>query len=454
MPGINPYPSIPGSSNTSRDEIHANNAQAVSMFRVSPWVSYDPATQPSDSNDADQDLDMDAPEISILKDEESPPPQQKGSTSGRRTKTAHKSAWPRPRRKEIHTDDEYDEVEEEEDQLIDDDEDELMKPVPVNALPNPTRSGEASKKRTSSKRKPRKSEKRIAEDERKTQEKAMTNVSGRLDLAPTVTWFEVTPSEPPGDVSESVSAPIVPTKSGTPKKASKKPAPPRTKMVPTKLKTALPLLADDAGGLSEGYTGTAASSPVTVQLDAGSPEPEAEGDQNGSLASIPLEETNLENVPLPQYPLPTKPFPVQPAPKITTGFAPVLPLDRSGKKVRHWRVARREIRGIAGGRWFSPAWVGDKDSEYAASLPKPGEEKAPGVSLPRLGATSISAPVKGKNKAKAMSSLAASAAPSRSGSSIPDVPTPTTYPRTQTKLRTIVTAPQSEGESDMVTPGP
>ncbi|KAG6877603.1 hypothetical protein C0993_005729 [Termitomyces sp. T159_Od127] len=396
----------------------------------------------------DQDIDMDAPEISTLKDEETPPPQSKASGSGRRNKTKVPPAWPRPRRPENLTDDEYDEVEEEEDQLIDDDEDELMKPVPVTALPNPSRSGEgAAKKRASNKRKPRKSEKRQAEDERKAQEKAMTNTSGPIELAPTVTWFEATPSGPhDSNVKQSVSAPVGQSKVGTPTKAPKKSIK-RTKMVPTKLKTVVPLL-DDTGGLSEAHTGTAASSPVTIQFDAVSPDPEGT-DLTGTLAPIPLtEETNLEDAPLPQYPLPTKPFPVQPAPKIPTGFAPVLPLDKSKKKVRHWRMARREIRGIAGGRWFATTWVGEKESEYASNVPKPGEDRLSGV--PRSSAVSISAPVKSKAKVKAMSSLAASAAPSRSGSSVPDVPQTTARP--QTKMRNTVTATQSEGDS-VVTPG-
>ncbi|KAG6813244.1 hypothetical protein H0H92_012881 [Tricholoma furcatifolium] len=402
----------------------------------------------------DQDVDMDAPEISILQEDESPPPQPKASTSARRTKASHKAppTWPRPRRQEIHTDDEYAEVEDEEDQLIDD-EDELLKPVPAAALPNPAKTGEP-KKKTASKRKPRKSEKRIAEEEKeekKALEKSTANDSGG-DLAPTMTWFEATPSasEPTdADVKQSVSAPVGLTKSGTPKKSPKKPAVPH-KMVPTKLKTAIPILPDDAGGLSEGYTGTAASSPVTAQFDLGSPEPE--GSENaGPLTTVPLAEEpiNLENVPLPQYPLPTKPFPVQPAPKIPTGFAPVLPLDKTTKKVRHWRVARREIRGIAGGRWFAKTWVGEKESEYASNASKPGEEK---LHVPRTGAASVSAPVKGKAKAKGVSSLAASAAPSRSGSSVPDVAP--SNPRHPTKMRNIVTAPQSEADSDMVTPGP
>ena len=44
-----------------------------------------------------------------------------------------------------------------------------------------------------------------------------------------------------------------------------------------------------------------------------------------------------------------------------------MPLDKSSKKVRHWRQAQREIRGIAGGRWFIKSWIGDKESEYAAA---------------------------------------------------------------------------------------
>ncbi|KAF8079120.1 hypothetical protein FPV67DRAFT_1467583 [Lyophyllum atratum] len=455
MPGVNPYPTVPSSGSY---EIQANKPQAISMFRASPWVTYEPTTTQghlSDSYDMDQDVDMDAPQISTLRESESPPPQPKASTSGRRSKTSHKPppVWPRPRRKELNTDEEYDEVEEEEDQLIDDD-DELMKPVPAAALPNPARSGDSSKRKTSGKRKPRKSEKRIAEDERKAQEKAMSSQPGAPNLAPTMTWFEATPSEHPDDAGQadarpmSVSAPVAGdlSKLDTPKK----PAASRAKKVSTKLKTVLHSFVDDMGGMSESYAGTAASSPVTVPYEGNSPEPEL--DATGSLASVPLtEETNLENVPLPQYPLPTKPFPVQPPPKIPTGFAPAVPLDKSARKVRHWRVAQREVRGIAGGRWFARSWVGEKDSEYASSAPKHGEEKVSGVVLPRLAAISMSAPVtgkgSGKGKAKAMSSLAASAAPSRSGSSIPDIPPLSARP--PTKMRTIIAPPSEGGDSDM-----
>lgn len=161
-----------------------------------------------------------------------------------------------------------------------------------------------------------------------------------------------------------------------------------------------------------------------------------------------MEEASLENVPLPVYPLPTKPFPVQPPTKIPTGFAPAAALDRNRKKVRHWRVAQREIRGIAGGRWFARSWVGEKESDYAivGSLSKNTEEKG---TLLRLAGGSISAPPgKGSGKAKKTpSSMAVSAAPSRSGSSVPDIPPLGT--RAPTKMRTIIGPPSEGGESDV-----
>ena len=119
----------------------------------------------------------------------------------------------------------------------------------------------------------------------------------------------------------------------------------------------------------QGYAGTAASSPVTAQFEQNSPEPENIATSSPLLmpAALPEEggqEDSLENVPIPIYPLPTKPFPVQPPAKIATGFAPLLPLDKSASQVRRWREANREIRGIAGGRWLARTWVGDKESDY------------------------------------------------------------------------------------------
>lgn len=239
MTGVNPYPMLAGGN-----EIHANN-QTVSMFRASPWVTYDPTTsqtQRSSSHEMDEDVDMDAPQISTLREEETPPPQPK-STSARRGKAVHKlpPAWPRTRKKESHTDEEYDEVEEEEDQLIDDDDDELMKPVPPTALPSAGRSTDTSSKRskTASKRKPRKSEKRMAEDERKAQEKAMSSNTGTLSLAPTLTWFEATPSENQEEAGATdrpttVGGGSESSKATASSKAPRKPAPSRAKKPSTK----------------------------------------------------------------------------------------------------------------------------------------------------------------------------------------------------------------------------
>jgi Wiskott-Aldrich syndrome protein len=220
-----------------------------------------------------------------------------------------------------------------------------------------------------------------------------------------------------------------------------------------------------------GYTGTAASSPVTAQFEQHSPEPEnIPPTSPHPVSAPPVDEPNLENVPIPVYPLPTKPFPVQPPPKIVTGFAPLLPIDKGGKKVpvRHWRQANREIRGIAGGRWVTRTWVGDKDSEYAAyvasnnSQRKATEDKASvgSVTLPKPSGVSTSAPasLKALSKLKASSksqsgSAVTSAAPSRAPSVIPEsqVVQSTSAVRAPTKMR-ILLAPSASsegGDSDM-----
>lgn len=151
---------------------------------------------------------------------------------------------------------------------------------------------------------------------------------------------------------------------------------------------------------------------------------------------------------MPVYPLPSKPYPVQPPPKIATGFAPFIPLDRSGKKVRHWRTAHREIRGIAGGRWFARSWVGEKESEFASASASAPHRAIDGVSLPKLSSVSISAPVGRKFKVPKAQSVASS---SRAGSAVPADPHAVRAP---TKMRSILTAPSSEAgnDSDMAPP--
>lgn len=181
-------------------------------------------------------------------------------------------------------------------------------------------------------------------------------------------------------------------------------------------------------------TPTVASSPVTATMDLPEPgTPELEPAHVNSVVPPIPDDIQLEGLAQPQYPLPTKPFPVQPPPKIPTGLAPIIPLDKTQKRVRHWRPAQREIRGIAGGRWFARAWAGEKESEFAAALVAAAaqnkvleDNRVPGVTLPKLPAISISAPVGGRtgrqkgSKVTANSSAAASAAPSRDGSVGPD----------------------------------
>lgn len=375
----------------------------------------------------DEDVDMDAPQISTLREEVTPPPPQR---TGIRVKlvVGKKNAGPTVTvpSKRPHTEDEADEDEDQEDQLIDDDDDVSAKPSKA-----PARPVEATPKRKAPvKRKAKKTEKKSSEEK---QEKPVPPPPP--------------PSLPeegfdPNHISLTVAPPVEPAPAppkATKKKPAAKKAPVKPKVTkPPKVKNVLPQLADDAGVLSEGgFTGTAASSPVTTHF-ANSPEPE--------LGDAPVEEINIDTLLLPVYPLPTKPFPVQPPPKISTGFAPVMPLDRSGKKVRVWRVANREIRGIAGGRWFAHAWVGEKDSEYAGSKASEGA-----LTIPKLPAV-LSASGKGKGKVNKAHSLAGT---SRSGSLVPEGPTIPGV-RNLTKMRNSIQfppPPSSEaGDSDMMGP--
>ncbi|KAG7452085.1 uncharacterized protein BT62DRAFT_926299 [Guyanagaster necrorhizus] len=376
----------------------------------------------------DEDVDMDAPQISTLREEVTPPPPQR---TGIRVKlvVGKKNAGPTVTvpSKRSHTEDEDDEDEDQEDQLIDDDDDVSAKPSKAPARPVET----TPKRKAPVKRKSKKIEKKGSEEK---QEKPVP-----LPPPPSL------PEEgfDPNHISLTVAPPVEPASAppkGMKKKPAAKKAPAKPKATkPPKVKNVLPQLADDAGVLSEGgFTGTAASSPVTTHF-ANSPDPE--------LGDAPGEEINIEALLLPVYPLPTKPFPVQPPPKISSGFAPVMPLDRSGKKVRLWRVANREIRGIAGGRWFAHAWVGEKDSEYAGSKASEGS-----LTIPKLPAV-LSASGKGKGKVNKALSLTGT---SRSGSLVPEGPTIPGV-RNLTKMRNSMQfppPPSSEaGDSDMMGPG-
>lgn len=206
------------------------------------------------------------------------------------------------------------------------------------------------------------------------------------------------------------------------------------------------------------YTGTAASSPAPH--DANSPEPEMPGPSAATESDM-----NITAMLLPVYPLPSKPFPVQPPPKIATGFAPVIPLDKSTNKPRRWRTARREIRGIAGGRWFARSWVGEKDSEIATASAnaaaaaailkanieadkRAGQESASAAAPPPPSSPS---PVKGPAKPKGPTTQSVvSVGPSRAASIASDIHAP----RPPTKMRTMLVGPASEtgNDSDITAP--
>jgi hypothetical protein len=188
------------------------------------------------------------------------------------------------------------------------------------------------------------------------------------------------------------------------------------------------------------FTGTAPSSP-TMREPSLDPI-DVPGPPAISAPTLSNQDESLDGVPCPVYPLPSKPFPVLPPVKITTGFATNLPLDKNQTPVRHWRLAKREVRGIAGGRWFAQSWVGNKDSPYAYSVannPPPAEvEKASGN-----GSTKLStAGSKGSKKKEKVDT----AASSRSSSTVPDPPAPGRTTTGPSKMRTSHTAAAAEEE--------
>ncbi|KAK7464505.1 hypothetical protein VKT23_006674 [Stygiomarasmius scandens] len=401
----------------------------------------------------DGDVDMEAPQISTLRDEPSPPPQAKANPPSRlrvklvvkdKSKSASTSAPSSSHQKNPDEEEGDEDDDDQEDQLIDDDE----PPKAGSSSPKKksTPSKGAATTTMNTKGKARKNAKRPPEEGR-LREKVQQQ-PGAPNLSPTMLLFDAGAlSQPGGDVNYQEEELPTYLKPPPKKKQKKAPAPKekkekekatskiKVKLIPPTMQTPLepPLEREDVGALSEGVAGTVASSPAVNPVEEAShashsPEPE----QSFALPppAIPPsqpEEINLDGVPVPVYPLPNKPFPVLPPPKVGSGFAPTIPLDRSGTKVRQWRVALREIRGIGGGRWFTRAWVGEKQSQFATEAKMNNEMRKAladsGVAIPKLPAMSISAPAgKGKGKAKAgtASSLSQSTAPSRAESIGPE----------------------------------
>ncbi|KAH7886230.1 hypothetical protein F5I97DRAFT_1878595 [Phlebopus sp. FC_14] len=396
----------------------------------------------------DEDVDMDAPQISTLREENTPPPSRtskfrvkllvgdkkgKMKSSPPSVSTASRKNVPVPIPQSHARSDEDVEEEDEEDQLIDDDDD-----VQMSASGPLASASTATKRKAPAKKpRPRKTEKQDKDGDKKAHvaepQELGENLEGQSAGA------VATPEKPP------------PKKKAAPRKAPTA-AKPKGKAATKGTKTLTIPPVDD--GMSETHTITAPSSPFpheAVHEGGASPEPE-EGEHPPPAAT----EGAVDSAPLPVYPLPSKPFPVQPPPKIGTGFAPVQPLDRSGTKVRRWRMANREIRGIAGGRWFARSWVGDKESEFATAASAAAAAKlADGEKLPLPKAvTSISAPMPGKvGKAKGhRASAGISAGSSRSGSIVPELHSV----KAPSKMRNLVAGPGSEAghDSDAVVPEP
>ncbi|KAL4252513.1 hypothetical protein ABKN59_002724 [Abortiporus biennis] len=294
-----------------------------------------------------EDVEMDAPQISTLREEESPEPPAAPKPAPSSSPLSKKR--PPPAESEEEDDDEEDE----EDQLIDDDEEEEVKSVPPPAPPPvPAASARSTPAKRSAARGRGGGRKRVGRGGADTPSSRPTPIIE--------SWNS---NEPSGATVSATTSNVLkkraPAKSTAAPKATKKRATKTAKAIPANLR-------DEAGSVREAYPPTAASSPMPH--DEHSPEPEIPHILIPPVSHPPgPDDISLEGVPLPVYPLPSKPFPVQPPPKIGTGFAPVIPLDKGGKPVRRWRQANKEVRGIAGGRWFARSWIGDKESEFAAA---------------------------------------------------------------------------------------
>jgi hypothetical protein len=181
----------------------------MQSFRASPWVSYEPSLlsqQERDhavsGSDVDEDVDMDAPRISTLGDEDSPPHLNKKFPK----KRPHKTTLVGGAGKEV------DEFDDEEDQLID----ELIDDDDTPRLSPSARSMDAAQKRKASvKRKSRKGEKKAGEKK----------ATAAPPIIPTISIFKANPTNALEDIEMSASsAPIVLAESSAPK-AKKKVSP-------------------------------------------------------------------------------------------------------------------------------------------------------------------------------------------------------------------------------------
>ena len=205
------------------------------MFRVTPWKPYIPITAPDDPpsrslrknrhhsrRDAmDEDVDMDAPQISILQEDKTPPPSAQSSLKPTKFKVKLLVNKKRSASQALPDDDHG---EDEEDELIDDDEE-----VPQPADPQPTAPPPppAAPPKRASRSKAAKTGTGASRRKPKAQPAADTS---QVD---NITWFEV--SQPDSDAKPSkASQDNTDTASVASASTTKKPTKTRTRKPPAK----------------------------------------------------------------------------------------------------------------------------------------------------------------------------------------------------------------------------
>lgn len=198
-------------------------------FRVAPWKTYDPSLEARNDSlprnnlqslDMSEDVDMDAPQISTLREDDTPePPPTPARTSkfrvkllvneGKRAGSLASTSSQKPARADS---DEEDEDEEEEDQLIDDD-DEAPKPAVLPPPVVPSTRGTAPKRG------------RGRGGGRKRGGRAGAPAVHTQDPGASMTWFEVAPSDPASNMAVGLHGEALPGPPPPPVK--KKPGPPK-----------------------------------------------------------------------------------------------------------------------------------------------------------------------------------------------------------------------------------
>jgi hypothetical protein len=205
------------------------------MFRVTPWKAYVPISEPDDPStgslphnrhhnchDAmDEDIDMDAPQISILQDDKTPPPSTPASLKPTKFKVKLLINKKRSASQALPDDGHG---EDEEDELIDDDEE---VPQPVEAQPTAPPPPPAAPPKRASRSKAAKTG--AGPSRRKPKAQPATDTA-QVDG---MTWFEVSQPDGEGKLSK-VGTDNTDSASVASASTTKKPTRTRTRKPPAK----------------------------------------------------------------------------------------------------------------------------------------------------------------------------------------------------------------------------